>query len=109
MEKFDFKNYKLVAVDMDGTFLGSDLKIPEKHREAVRICNEKGVAFAICTGRAFVSVAPYTEVLGDNDFVVGYNGAGISKRRGSEIIFRKTLDYNAAMEVFRLSEEDLSV
>lgn len=43
---------KLIALDMDGTLLSSDLEISNENLEAIRNAEEAGHIVMICSGRA---------------------------------------------------------
>ena len=44
---------KLIASDLDGTFLAQDNSIPESNLKAVEAIKEKQIPFAICTGKSY--------------------------------------------------------
>ncbi|WP_252232084.1 Cof-type HAD-IIB family hydrolase [Clostridium sp. ZBS15] len=52
---------KLIVSDMDGTLLNSEHKISKENLEAIKKAEEKGVHFAIATGRAYQDVKPFIE------------------------------------------------
>ena len=45
---------KLVASDLDGTFLAKDNSIPESNLKAIETMKQKNIPFAICTGKSYV-------------------------------------------------------
>lgn len=47
------KDIKLVAIDLDGTLLGSDEKIVEKNIDAIKKIHDRGIEVVIATGRCF--------------------------------------------------------
>ena len=47
------KDIKLVAIDLDGTLLGTDRKIVEKNIDAIKKIHDKGIKVVIATGRCF--------------------------------------------------------
>ena len=49
---------KIIASDMDGTLLNSDHKISDENLKAIREAQEKGIHFAIATGRDYLDVEP---------------------------------------------------
>ena len=49
---------KLIASDMDGTLLNSNHKISEENIKAIKEAEQKGIRFAIATGRDYESVKP---------------------------------------------------
>lgn len=44
---------KLIASDLDGTFLAQDNSIPENNLKAIETIKEKNIPFAICTGKSY--------------------------------------------------------
>jgi len=72
--------YKLVVSDLDGTFLNDNSEIPEKNREAVRLMNERGVAFVFASGRSYHSLDHFYDALslkrrGVSNVGIAFNGA----------------------------------
>ena len=68
---------KLVATDLDGTFLNNDKTIPERNREALEILGKNKVIRVIATGRNLRKVR---EVIPDTvpfDYIIFSSGAGI--------------------------------
>ena len=43
--------YKLIALDIDGTLLNSSNQITDNVKEAIKKSKEKGVKVVLCTGR----------------------------------------------------------
>ena len=51
--------YKMVALDMDGTLLNNKYEISERSAQALKKLSEKGVMIVIATGRSSGSVTKY--------------------------------------------------
>ena len=64
-----------MALDLDGTLVGDDLRIRPRTVAAVRAAVEAGVAVAIVTGRMASSALPYARELGIREPIVGMQGA----------------------------------
>lgn len=64
---------KLIASDMDGTLL-FDQKISKENLEAIQAAQEKGIKFAIATGRAYEDVKPFLDQYGLTCECVVLNG-----------------------------------
>lgn len=56
--KAGVKMIKLIAADMDGTLVGSDRRISPENIKAIKSAQERGIKFAIATGRALCDVIP---------------------------------------------------
>ena len=70
--------YKLIVSDLDGTFLNNRSEIPEANREAVRLMTEKGVGFALASGRSYHSLDRFYDYLslkGRGICGISFNGA----------------------------------
>lgn len=90
---------KLLALDMDGTLLNEDKKIPQENIKAIHAAIDAGVKLVLCTGRPLVGVKPYFKELGldaENEYLIVNNGATIHQSKDWSII-----DYRS------LSKEDL--
>lgn len=82
---------KLVISDLDGTLLNQNSQISDETRDAVRKLAEKGVDFAIATGRGLGSIKTFKERLGINLYAVCNNGANIYDKE-ENLIFEKVMD-----------------
>lgn len=87
---------KLVALDVDGTLVGKDVTITPRAREAVRAARERGVRFAIVTGRMYKSAAPYAEELGLGGMpLIAYNGALVKEYPSGRVIYHQPVPLEA--------------
>jgi len=68
-------DYKLVAVNMDGTLLTPDLEISKETVEIVRKVIEKGVIFTLSTGRMYLAAMPFAKLLDLDVPIITCNGA----------------------------------
>ena len=64
---------KLIASDLDGTFLAQDNSIPENNLKAIKTLKEKNIPFAICTGKSY---AISKEICNSLDVQYGIFGNG---------------------------------
>jgi HAD superfamily hydrolase (TIGR01484 family) len=74
--------YKLVALDMDGTFLTEERTISPANREWVHKAIEAGVTVIFSTGRGVQSIGPYVEELQLKSPMVSVNGSEIWRSPG---------------------------
>jgi hydroxymethylpyrimidine pyrophosphatase-like HAD family hydrolase len=70
----------LVALDIDGTLLGSDRSVPDVTVDAVGQARRSGHQVVLASGRALVGVLPVARRLGiDEGWVVASNGAVVAR------------------------------
>ena len=70
-------DYKLIAVDVDGTLLTSKGVISERTRGALRRAVQRGVVLAVATGRRRRTAEPILAGLGLPHFLVSSQGAAL--------------------------------
>lgn len=70
-------NYKLIALDMDGTFLTEDKRISAENKAAIQAAAEAGVTVMFATGRGIQNVAGYVEELQLAAPIVTVNGSEV--------------------------------
>ncbi|MCL5291326.1 MAG: Cof-type HAD-IIB family hydrolase [Actinobacteria bacterium] len=68
-------NYKLVAIDLDGTLLTEGYEIEPAALDAIQSAAKMGVKFTIATGRMHGSAARFAEELGVEVPLITYNGS----------------------------------
>lgn len=67
--------FRLLALDIDGTLLGSDRRISERNRAAVRAACAAGVRLVLVTGRRLPAARRIADELGPDIPLVLHNGA----------------------------------
>src|SRR5262249_11079337 len=67
--------YRLLALDLDGTVVGKDLRVSGPVRTAVATAQATGVCVPIATGRMFRSTLPFARQLNLRDPLICHQGA----------------------------------
>lgn len=82
---------KLIAVDLDGTLLDKDGKIPEENRCYLKKFSENGGIVVLSSGRMTDSVSTFADKLGIDCPLIVYNGAVVRlrKKEGRKTIFHR--------------------
>jgi len=97
------KQYKLLALDLDGTLLDSDEEIGDETLLSLYRAKEKGVRIIITTGRSTPSARRFIDQVGIPDPCITYNGAII---RNAHRVFRSiTLDEESVRETVLLLKQ----
>ena len=78
--------FKLVALDMDGTLLNSRHEISAENKEVIKACIEKDVKFVLISGREIESIKHYSDILGLDTYLTGYNGSLISNTLNPRLV-----------------------
>ncbi len=78
---------KLISLDLDGTLLDSERRIPEENRKAICQAKERGVEIVISTGSPY-GLIPHDE-LGDLDisYAITANGSAIYEYKTGRCIY----------------------
>jgi len=98
-------DYKLIAIDMDGTLLNSQDKISERNKKALLNAIANGIHVVLATGRIYKSALHYQRYIGLKSPIIACNGAVISSSE-DDIIFENFIDNNSLKKIIRLAEEN---
>ena len=83
---------RLIAMDMDGTLLNDDCRIPEENIRAMREAAEAGIRLAIVSGRLPEDISYFMSDAGFMDcFVLGLNGGCCLDKPHGEPIFTQNM------------------
>lgn len=98
---------RLIVIDLDGTLLDSEKKIPRENEYAIRRALDMGVAVSISTGRSYVSGHKYAEQLGIDVPISYQNGALVTYGHGenTEVISKSLLEADKARFLFKKALE----
>ncbi|MTI46984.1 MAG: HAD family phosphatase [Firmicutes bacterium] len=99
-------NYKLVAIDMDGTLLDSNNQISDKNKNVLKAVNEKGIQVVICTGRLFASARYYAKLLGLITPIIACNGAYVCEYHRNNVLYESALELIDYKKVVKVLEEN---
>jgi Cof subfamily protein (haloacid dehalogenase superfamily) len=103
-------DFRLVAIDLDGTLLRNDLQISPRAKRAIRQVRELGVEVTLCTGRMYASALPYAREIGLELPLVTYNGALVKNTGTGQVIYQRLLPEKYAREIIAKAKEyDLPV
>lgn len=95
---------KLLALDLDGTLLNSQGKIPAENKLAITKAEEKGVLVTICTGRRFRDALPVALELKLNAPVICHNGALLKYADSLETVAASLLSTKTVFEIIKVGK-----
>ncbi len=96
--------YKMVAVDLDGTLLDETHDITDEVRQVAEEVQGAGLVFTIATGRMFQSAVQIAGKLELDVPLVTYNGAYIKCSRSGRVYDHVTIGQDVAQEVLQWME-----
>ena len=81
--------YKILALDLDGTLLDAQSRITPENARAVRMAQQAGVQIVLCTGRNVREVRRFSEQLeAAPDWLRKRRGSATSGRQGTGVFRR---------------------
>jgi len=95
--------YKLVAMDIDGTLTNSDGKIPDDNKRVIKHLNDKGVKFVIATGRNDVEAVKLANELEIEPLIIGCNGATVRNLSTNVTYVYKYINDTALEKLFSIA------
>lgn len=96
--------FKLVAIDLDGTLLDHNKKIPRSTVETIKKIEENGVAVVLASARPVCSMLPYVKQLNLKMPMVSLSGAYIVMPDQSEIIYERPLEFTSYQKLANIIE-----
>jgi len=94
---------RLIAIDIDGTLLDSQFKIPAANISALKRAHDLGVEIVLVTGRRHSFALPIAEMLGFNLSLISSNGA-VTRSLQGELFHRDLLPADTARRLIRHME-----
>lgn len=103
--------YDLLAIDLDGTLLGTHSVLVPENRVALHRAHEAGLKIVLCTGRAYAETRPVIARIGlDLDATVTVFGAVVTDVASSRTLDRTPIPLDVARAaVAWLQQEDYAV
>ena len=92
-------NYKIIALDLDGTLLDSNKKLSQANYDAIKKASDAGIEIVPCTGR-YYSLMP--EVIRNLDFVnyaIIINGAQILDIKNKKMVYDASISVEDSLKV----------
>lgn len=95
-------NYKLLALDMDGTVLNSNHQLPAENAQWIKRAIDAGVTVSFSTGRSYKEAYPFVEQLGLRSPLITVNGGEVW-RTPEEIYQRHLMEPAVIEEMYQLA------
>lgn len=98
-------DYKMIAIDLDGTLLTDNKTISLTNMRALLDAMKAGVRICISTGRAWPGARQFVRQIGPDTPVITSNGAMIVNPVNEDIIFEQTLNKSVAAHIYELGND----
>ena len=92
---------RLIALDLDGTLLDSDKRLPPANFAALERAHRAGTCIVPATGRYFAAMPEVIRTLPFLRYAITINGARVSDADDSEVLYRADLPLAQALEIMR--------
>ncbi len=89
---------RLIGIDVDGTLLDTDGRLPEDNREAIHDAVAAGIHVSLVTGRSYPFARPVAETLPDSITLMVSSGA-IERATDGTTLARRLLDRQVARRI----------
>ncbi|MCT4660652.1 MAG: Cof-type HAD-IIB family hydrolase [Tissierellales bacterium] len=98
-------DYKMIALDLDGTTLNSDGVLELETRRVLNCVKRKNIKIIVCTGRIFGSARYFSKELETDTWIVSSNGAFVAKYDMSDSILSCEMDRELVEKTFSILED----
>lgn len=107
MSECKMSEYKMIAVDIDGTLLNSKSELTEPTREAISKAMDKGIVVIVSTGRPTYGMDRMLKSIGisENIPMIVYNGAKVVMSETGHVIYEQKLAAERIAELEGMSKE----
>ena len=95
---------RLIGIDVDGTLLDSDGRLPEANRAAIHQAVAAGVHVALVTGRSYPFARPIADTLPSSISLIVSNGA-VERSTDGSTLARRLLDRRVARRVLNSTRQ----
>jgi len=97
--------YKLLALDLDGTVMGDDLRISPGVRYAISAARDAGVAVTLATGRSYDSAIRWARELQIDVPLVCYQGGQVKDPVDETVLYEANFPRDLALELIAWAKE----
>ena len=98
-------DYKLIAIDMDGTLLNSNNEVSDRTRRAILMAGDRGVHIILATGRLLNSAIKYSTRIDLKRPIISSNGAVIVDEN-EKVIFERRIDKEQIEMITHIAEKN---
>ncbi len=97
--------YRMIALDLDGTIVGPDMRVSPGVRGALRQARDAGVHVVLASGRPFEDMRVFAQDLGIHEPLICSQGAMVQDPTTEEIYLHIGVPLELAQEFIRVARE----
>lgn len=101
-------DYRILALDLDGTLTNSKKEITKPTLDALIEIQENGKKVVLASGRPTQGVLPLAEQLHLSDYgsyILSFNGGRITDCRSGQLVYNKTLPDDIIFELYHITKK----
>lgn len=91
---------KLIAIDLDGTWLRTDCSISEKNKKAISEAVDAGCIVVPTTGRSFRNAKAVLNEIPNLRYFINANGSTVTDAKKESLIYAETIPYQTSKAVY---------
>lgn len=97
--------FKLIAIDLDGTLLNDEKRIPAENIKFLNHIIHKGYKVVIATGRMYSSAKSLVKEINESLTILANNGNVARRTNNDELIFAKYVDREDSHNIINLGKQ----
>ena len=100
-------NYKLIAMDLDGTLNNDEKVITSRTREALMMAQKRGIRLALASARPSPGLFKERDILELQNYggiLMSYNGGRITEAATGRVLFETAMDLEETRRCLRFLE-----
>lgn len=98
------RTVRLIGIDVDGTLLDTDGRLPDANRDAIHAAVAAGIHVSLVTGRSYPFARPVAETLPSSITLIVSSGA-VERAMDGRTLARRLLDRDVARRVLDVTRE----
>ena len=92
---------KLISLDLDGTLLNTERRMPERKRSAIQLATQKDIEIIISTGSPY-ELMPHDDLRGLNiSYAITANGSAIYEYKTGKCIYEDSIDTKTIIPILK--------
>jgi hypothetical protein len=99
-------DYKLLAIDLDGTLLNSYGEISDENKIALKKAQEAGIEIVLASGRVPMSIKKYADEINSKKYLIAGNGTLLVDIKNDDIIYDNFIPKEKALEIIKICQEN---